>query len=53
LSVWPSQLSSMLLQVSAEGEPGVQMPGDPLTQAGALLSQAPVPQVRVPRPLSV
>src|SRR5947208_4916465 len=43
------QSSSMPLQTSVVGVPGVQVPGAPLTQAGPLLWQAPWPQVIVPR----
>src|SRR3989449_806688 len=53
LSTRPSQLSSMPLQVSVVGVPGVQVPGEPLTQAGALRWQAPTPHVVVPRLLSI
>src|SRR5437773_1228366 len=38
------QLSSIPLQASVAGVPGVQVPGWPLTQAGAVRTQAPVPQ---------
>src|SRR6266508_1639432 len=43
LSVVPSQLSSMLLQVSAVGEPGVQLASPPFRQMGAERWQAPCP----------
>ena len=39
----------MLLQTSAVGVPGVQVPGAPLTQAGALRWQAPTPQLNAGR----
>jgi len=42
----------MLLQTSAVGVPGVQVPGEPLTHAGALRRQAPTPHEIVPRLLS-
>src|SRR5262249_58671444 len=52
LSTVPSQLSSMLLQTSAVGEPGVQVWGTPPTQLLTVRWQAPTPHVVVPRLLS-
>src|SRR4029453_13176500 len=43
LSMKPSQLSSTPLQTSGDGLPGVQVPGAPLTQAGAVPCQGPPP----------
>src|SRR5262245_30418915 len=42
----------MLLHVSADGDPGVQVLAVPPTQAGTVRWQAPTPQVIVPRLLS-
>ena len=44
-STVPSQSSSMPLQVSADGVPGVQVCGTPPTQSSTVTSQAPIPQV--------
>src|SRR5436309_2076696 len=51
-STAPLQLSSMLLQTSAVGEPGVQVWGTPATQLLTVRWQAPTPHVVVPRLLS-
>src|SRR5438093_860449 len=48
----PSQSSSMLLQVSAMGGPGVQVWVEPLTQLSTVRVQAPTPHVVVPSPSS-
>jgi hypothetical protein len=52
LSTIPSQLSSMLLQVSVLGLPGVQNCMTPPTQFCTVFWQAPVPHVDEPSPLS-
>src|SRR4029077_19853484 len=52
LSTVPSQLSSMPLQTSAVGVPGVQVWGTPATQLLTVRWQAPTPHVVVPRLLS-
>ena len=52
LSIAPSQSSSMALQISAVGVPGVQVCGTPKMQSSVVTSQAPTPQVVWPRPSS-
>jgi len=47
-STAPLQSSSMLLQTSAAGEPGVQVWGTPATQLLTVRWQAPVPHVVLP-----
>ena len=50
-STVPLQLSSMPLQTSVDGVPGVQVCGVPFRQPGTERTQAPVPQVIMPQPL--
>ncbi len=51
-STIPSQSSSMLLQISAVGAPGVQVCEVAWTQADTVRRQAPTPQVRLAMPSS-
>src|SRR2546428_9763384 len=53
LSTLPSQSSSIPLQTSVVGVPGVQVCGRPPAQLFTVLWQAPTPQVVAPRPSSM
>src|SRR6266699_6573025 len=52
LSTLVSQSSSIPLQTSAVGVPGVQVCGAPPAQAFTVRAHAPIPQVMVPSPSS-